>query len=549
MLRLTAALLLCSLTVPAQKALNREVSISAVKQPLKGVLTDMENQGRFYFSYSTGLIAEDSLVSVQVSREKVSEVLRLLFKEAFQYKLVNEYIIIQRAPPEKHIFLEGRLLDRENEESIDNASVYSKTHLVYALSDENGHFKLRIKEKLLPVQVTISKLGYRDTTITYTGSDGIRRIDIPRKVFALDEAVIAYSGKRSRFSAGFLVSRSQRIHSRNIGNFFMALPYQMSLVPGAGTQGKLSSQVVNKVSVNMIGGYTGGTNGMEIAGAFNINKKNTGIFQAAGLFNTVLGSAKGLQAGGLYNTVADSLNGFQAGGLFNTVWGTASGAQISGTYNYTGRNLTGIQVSGIFNQIGDTLSGAQIAGVINSAGHVSGLQVGLINFAESSDGVSLGLLNFIKNGKFDIQAYTHELFPAALAFKTGTSRLYTSLVFAGNFMNAPLNYSFGLYLGTEVKINERWNTMLEIGQNFVDSGKWNNSSSFLRFQPELHYLVFPRISVFAGPSLSACRSSSDAATAESALTYFKSRTKTFSWGDRWNLWGGWQAGLSFDLKK
>lgn len=549
MLRLATVFLLCSLTVTAQKALNREVSISAVSQPLKGVLADMEKQGRFYFSYSSGLIAEDSLVSLQVSRKKVSEVLRILFKDGFQYKGVSEYIIIQRAPPEKHIVLEGLLLDTESEEKIDNASVYSKTHLAYALSDENGHFKLRIKEKFLPVQVTVSKLGYRDTTLTYTGSEVIRRIDLSRKIFALDEAVIVYSGKRGRFKAGFLVSGRQRIHSRNIGNFFMALPYQMSLVPGAGTHGKLSSQVVNKVSVNMIGGYTGGTEGIEIAGAFNINKKNAGAFQAAGIFNTVLGSVKGFQAGGLYNTVADSLNGFQAGGLFNTVGRTASGVQISGAYNYTGRSFTGLQVSGAFSRIEDTLSGVQIAGIMNSAGHVSGLQVGLINFAESSDGVSLGLLNFIKNGKFDIQAYTHELFPAALAFKTGTPRLYTSLVLAGNFIDEPLSYGFGLYLGTEIKINERWKTMLEIGQNFVDSGKWNNSSSVLRLQSELHYLVFPRISVFAGPSLSAYRSPSDAALAESALTYFKSRNKNFSWGDYWTLWSGWQAGLSFHLKK
>lgn len=549
MLRLTMVLLMFSLTVTAQKALNREVSIHAVRQPLKEVLTDMEKQGRFFFSYSSGLIAEDSLVSLQVSDGKVSEVLKLLFKDTFHYKVVNEYIIIQKDPPEKYIFLEGVLLDPENEEWIDNASVYSKTHLVSALSNENGHFKLRVKEKLLPIQVTISKLGYRDTTITYTGTEETRKIHLPRKVFALDEAVVIYSKKRGRFNAGFLVSKSQRTHSRNLGNFFMALPYQMSLVPGAGTQGKLSSQVVNKVSINLIGGYTGGTRGAEIAGIFNINKKNTEYFQAAGLFNTVLGSVKGIQMSGLYNTVADSLNGFQAGGLFNTVWGIASGAQISGAYNYTGGNLTGIQISGAVSRVEDTLSGIQIAGIVNSAGHLSGLQVGLINFAGSSDGVSIGLLNFIKNGKLDIQAYTNEIFPTALAFKTGTSRFYTSLVLAGNFINDPLRYSFGLYLGTEVKINDRWTTMLEVGQNFMASGKGDNSASFLRFQPELHYRIFPRISVFAGPSLSAYRSSSDAALTRNALAYFESRAQTFSWGDRWTLWGGWQAGLSFHLKK
>lgn len=549
MLRLLIVLLLCSFSVTAQKALNREVSIRAVKQPLKEILTDMEKQGRFYFSYSSGLIAEDSLVSLQVSHQKVSEILRILFREEFQYKTVNEYIIIQKAPPEKYIFLEGVILDHEDEEYIDHASVYSKTHLISALSDDNGRFKLRIKEKLLPLSVTVSKLGYHDTTFTYTGSEEIRKIYLSRKVFALDEAVITWSKKRGRFKPGFLVSATQRIHSRNLGNFFIALPYQMSLTPGVSTQGKLSSQVVNKVSVNMIGGYTGGVDGVEMAGLFNINKKNAQHFQAAGLFNTVSGSVKGVQAGGLYNTVADSVNGFQAGGLFNAVWGTTSGVQISGVYNFTGRSFRGIQLSGVFSRVADTLSGVQIAGIVNSAGHLSGTQVGLINFAESSDGTSIGLLNFIKNGKFDIQAYTNELFPAALAVKTGTPRFYTSLVLTGNFMNDPVSYGFGVYLGTEVKINDRWKTLLEAGQNTMVWGKWKNTSSFLRFQPELHYRAFPGVSVFAGLSLSAYRSSSDTTRTENTLAYIENRARTVALGDHWTLWGGWQTGIAFHLKK
>lgn len=549
MLRLTLVLLLCSLTVTAQKALNREVTLHAVKQPLKDVLADMEKQGHFYFSYGSGLINADSLVSLQVNREKISGVLQLLFKDAFQYKMVDEYIIIQKAPPEKYLYLEGVLLDRENEEVVDHASVYSRVHLVSALSDEQGHFKLRVKEKLLPVSVTVSKLGYRDTTFTYTGAEEKNKIYLSRRVFALEEDVMVYARKRGRFKMSFLIPKSQLIHSRNLGNFFTALPYQMSVTPGAGTQGKLSSQVVNKVSINMIGGYTGGVNGAEIGGIFNINRKNVRYFQAAGIFNTTFGSVTGVQAGGIYNTVADSVNGFQAGGLFNRVGGFTSGLQTAGICNFAENNLRGVQVAGLFNRVKDTLSGVQIAGIINSAGHISGVQIGLINFAESSDGASIGLLNFIKNGKLDIQTYTTELFPLGLAIKSGTPRFYTSLVLGGNFGPEPARYSLGLYLGTDVRLTNRWWVSLEAGQGLTVSGKWANSSSFLRFQPEFHYRVSPRLSVFAGPALSAYRKSPDSTPADDALSYFQSRIHTFSWGDQWTLWGGLQAGLAFHLRK
>lgn len=548
MLRLAVVLLLCSLSVTAQKALNREVSIHAVKQPLREVLADMEKQGHFYFSYSSGLIAPDSLVSLQVSGEKVSEVLKILFKDAFQYKVVNEYIIIQKAPPEKYLFLEGVLLDCENEEAVDNASVYSRSHLVSALSDDQGHFKLRIKEKLLPVSVTVSKLGYRDTTFTYTGSEEKKKICLSRKVFALEEDVMAYSKKRGRFKMSFLIPKSQLIHSRNLGNFFTSLPYQMSFTPGASTQGKLSSQVVNKVSINMIGGYTGGVNGAEIGGLFNINRKSVRYFQAAGIFNTVFGSVRGVQAGGIYNTVADSVNGLQVGGLFNRVGAFTSGIQTAGICNFAENNLRGVQVAGGFNRVRDTLSGVQ-AGIVNSAGHLAGLQVGLINFAESSDGVSIGLLNFIKDGRFDIQVYTTEVFSVALAVKTGTRRFYTSLIFAGDFMNNPAHYSLGLYLGTEMHLHRRWFTKLEAGQSLIVADKWENSASFLRFQPELHYRVSPRLSVFAGPSLSAYRKPSEDTNTYDALPYFQSRVKMLNRGGNWALWAGFQAGIAFRMKK
>ena len=73
MLRLTFFLLILSLSVTAQKALDQPVSIQVVKQPLKAVLGEVEKQGNFYFSYSTGLFAEDSLVTLIVKEKKVSE--------------------------------------------------------------------------------------------------------------------------------------------------------------------------------------------------------------------------------------------------------------------------------------------------------------------------------------------------------------------------------------------------------------------------------------------------------------------------------------------
>jgi hypothetical protein len=45
----------------------------------------------------------------------------------------------------------------------------------------------------------------------------------------------------------FLLSTQQRIQSLNIGKFFADRPFQVSLLPGLSSQGKLSGQVVNNI--------------------------------------------------------------------------------------------------------------------------------------------------------------------------------------------------------------------------------------------------------------------------------------------------------------
>src|SRR3546814_16471504 len=85
----------------------------------------------------------------------------------------------------------------------------------------------------------------------------------------------------------FFVSSGQRIQSLNLRGFFTESPVQVSLMPGLSTQGRMSAQVVNNFSVNLIGGYTAGLNGMEMAGVFNMNKKDVGPVKIAGGFNVV----------------------------------------------------------------------------------------------------------------------------------------------------------------------------------------------------------------------------------------------------------------------
>src|SRR5690606_33332308 len=110
-----------------------------------------------------------------------------------------------------------------------------------------------------------------------------------------------------RTAAGrFFVSSKQKLQSLNLGGFFANTPFQTSITPGLSTHGSMSGQVVNKFSVNLLGGYTSGVNGVELGGGFNINKRNVNFLQAAGVFNLVGGSVSGIQLAGVNNSVLDS---------------------------------------------------------------------------------------------------------------------------------------------------------------------------------------------------------------------------------------------------
>jgi hypothetical protein len=74
----------------------------------------------------------------------------------------------------------------------------------------------------------------------------------------------------------------------------------------------MSGQVINNFSLNIFGGYSGGVDGMELGGLFNIDKKDAQYFQAAGLFNMVGGNTNGVQLAGISNTVLKSVQGVQA---------------------------------------------------------------------------------------------------------------------------------------------------------------------------------------------------------------------------------------------
>ncbi|HEV7382355.1 MAG TPA: hypothetical protein VGN64_21315, partial [Dyadobacter sp.] len=410
-------------------------------------------------------------------------------------------------------------------------------------------------------------------------------LQLAPKAVDLDEVMVYNSAGDRTWLARLFVSSRLREQSRNIGKFFVALPYQASLTPGLGTHGRMSGQVTNKFSMNLLGGYTAGVNGVEIAGGFNISKNNVRVAQIAGIFNVVAGSVQGVQVAGFHNHVLDSLSGVQLsgfgnlvnkemrgvqiGGFFN-VAGTRSktdsviravqiaagvnyvrssikGAQITGAVNIARHDFAGAQISGILNVASQKASGLQLA-PINYARHLKGVQIGVVNVADSSSGFSFGLINIVKHGKGAVSVYANESAVSNISWKTGTNRLYSILSIGADWRADRKAYIFGYGLGTEFKVNKGLSAGIELSTNNAYTGNIDSMPGIIRFQALLNLHLNKRLLLSAGPAVSVMTErQTDKRTGFAG--YPPKSSMNFGIGKLASGWIGWQFGLVYEYGK
>jgi hypothetical protein len=553
-------LLFISISSFSQSILSTSISLDVDKQRLEQVLEIISNKANFYFSYNSKIIQKDSLVSLQVHNKTIREILELLFNSTYELKESGNYLIITKTPirlvmvtqkavtDEKNYTVTGHVYDEQSGAALYEATIYEKSILAAALSSKEGYFKIKLKSSRTKfAELFISKEFYADTSVKieprhnqqlsvtmmpfenladkvvikpedYFANDSLKgNVDsvIPKK----NPSIKNTSKVEKRGLGKWLLSTRQKVQSLNLKNFFTIRPFQVSFTPWLGTHGKLSSQVVNNFSLNVLGGYTAGTNGLEIGGLFNIDKKEVKYVQVAGLFNSVGGKVTGVQLAGINNLVQDSVSGFQAVGISNYVKGKITGVQaagisnfsiggskglqIAGISNFSKKEMSGVQLAGIGNLVLDSvngyqvagisnyvkgkvtgvqiaginnhsiggvkgvqiagianigkkeINGVQIAGIFNYTKKLKGLQVGLINIADSSEGYSIGLINIVLNGYHKLSIYNNEVMNVNAAFKTGNRKLYSILLGGAQLTDSNKIYSYGYGIGSEFLLNKR----------------------------------------------------------------------------------------------
>ncbi len=606
MKKLAGLVLLCiTITCTGQNILSKNITIDVSRQRLDNVLEILSNKGDFYFSYNSKIVNKDSLVSLNVRNKSVREILNLLFNASFEFRESGNYVIIRKAPirvtmvakkspeEEKAYFVSGYVYNEQSGAALNDASVYEKAQLVSAITNELGYFKLKLKGgKLNTVTLFVSKESYEDDSIAieprhnqeltitmmpverpedrvtvapddYLTPDSVKDTKSEIDTAAIKTSPAVDSATVEKTGMGrFILSSKQRLQSLNLKDFFATRPFQISLVPGLGSHGKMSGQVINNFSLNVLGGYTAGTNGVEIGGIFNIDKKEVKYFQAAGVFNIVGGRVDGVQIAGVNNTVLNATSGFQVAGVNNHVSGKYAGFQLSGVYNhvadsvnglqlagvanFAGRKLSGVQLAGVANVSNVETKGVQIAGVFNYSKHLKGLQIALINVADTSDGFSIGLINIVVKGYHKLSIYANEVVNVNAAFKSGNSKLYSILQAGVNAGDSNRIYAVGYGLGSELYLNKKKTISLnpELSAQYLYLGSLDYTNILNRFHVNFTVKLGKYVSLFAGPAYSLYYSNQQSGIKGYRFPIPSSGYNTTRINSQLTGWFGWNAGIN-----
>lgn len=486
-----------SFSQKARPLLERIISIAVKNEPTKSVLDQIAVQGNFTFSYPSGLIDPNKKVTITAQKKTIREVLPLLFGDAVTYKAKGNYLILTAAKkkespgPASVFILNGYVIDEVSGEKIPSVSIYEATGMISTITNKYGYFSIKLDDPKIQLRLKVSKQNYRDTLITITNK-GNQTLAIAIKPAA--ETTVQDSAALASIPAmDFLVPEESAVNTENIKDTLYK-EFQLSFLPVLGTNYKLSGNVINDYSLNILGGYSLGTNKAEFAGLFNINRGNVKYVQGAGFANAVGGNFEGVQLAGYLNMVRKTLYGIQLSGFGNLVWDTTyaiqaagffnfnrgistsiqvagftninldttkgiqvsgflnaglkpyrgfqlagftnaaiqemEGAQLAGFGNLTVKNFKGLQMAGICNVVVKECKGTQIAGFLNYARTIKGSQFGLINISDSCTGVPVGLISYVHSGYHRLEISADEVFFINAALRTGT-RSFHNLLFSG----------------------------------------------------------------------------------------------------------------------
>jgi hypothetical protein len=583
--------------------LERTVTISLEQERLEVALKKISTQAGFTFSYNSNIIDANKIVSQNFAGKTVREILDQIFGGSIQYKARGKYVILTKASADEakdQRTLSGYVVDESTGKRLQNVSVYDPVSLSSTVTDSYGYFELKVDQPSgEEVKLAVRKMNYSDTVVAVT-TDRRELMNIQMREHADKVNALADSVKQKikRFWQT-KVRSPQAVNMENIQDTIYR-KFQFSVFPFVGTNHKLSGNVINDYSVNLLGGYSLGVKKLEFGAIFNIVRSDVTGAQFAGIFNAVGGKMKFIQMAGIFNMNRDSVSGYQfagmvnlngnsssklsgagllnltlrdsrgthlaglgnatigkqegahVAGLFNFSTQDSRGAQVAGLTNVTVGNFNGGQVSGLLNFTLKEVKGAQVSGFLNYATKIKGAQIGLINATDSIDGVPIGVISFVLKGYHKIEVSADEIFYTNVAFRTGIRQFYNILTAGAKpdtFEDEETYWTFGYGIGTAPRLSPRLSLNVDLTANQVVYGQSIEAINMInKLYVGLDFQVVKNFGVTLGLTLNGYITDTTYDKYQPLFTDYKPHfisDKTYSNDINMKMWLGGKIGVRF----
>jgi hypothetical protein len=584
------ALLSFSFEATAQKTLlDQPLSIKIENEKLEDALKMIAAKADFSFSYNPTQFDLGRTINLNVQNKSLRQILDDIFRGTASYKEKQGYVILQKIDQNKTVIVNGYIYDQLTGEKIAQASIFERHTLISAISNSYGYYRIKLPVAMASARLEVRKEQYTNKSIAINDRTTIdillNPVEIQRPVYQpislvepnsqLDtgtQSVKASIPEKLKITAiqtdtvvrrtqpkpqitnwrsfvDVLTSAQQQIVIGNIKDTLYR-SFQISLLPFIGTNHRLSGNVINNLSINVIGGYALGVNGLEIGNVFNLIRRDVHGLQMAGVVNLVGRDVSGLQMAGTVNVVGQNVSGTQMAGTVNVVGRDVSGLQMAGVVNVVGHNFKrGLQMAGTVNVVLNSLSGTQMSGLFNYARvHKRGLQLGFINYADSSGGIPLGLVSYVrKNGYRRLEFSTDELNYFNISIKTGVRRLYNIFTVGFNFLEADKPYlSVGYGLGTAFELGKNWAVNIDAVANkpiINTQYPFDDFTQHYRIGLAIEKKLTKQVALFAGTSANWLISRTDIVNTDKSSIYALFPTRVFNGGGVLSGWWGFQAGI------
>lgn len=480
--------------------LERKVTISIQNERIDGVLKRLSQNAGCVFSYSSSALDVSRTISKNFKERPLREVLEVIFEGEVQIKEKGVYVILTPKPPSPNDVVISGYIVNEAGEGIRDATVYDPITLKSSTTNQYGYFQFEVKNPAEEnFEIIVNKKDFSDTLLVEEKSS-FQRILLRAEDVKLDE----FGKSLANSAKTFWAWTTKSVGFTNLENVKDTIhrDFQISFLPFIGTNRKISGNVINDYSFNILGGFSGGTTKAELGGLFNIDKGDVKSVQLAGVFNQVGGKVKGLQMAGVLNANLDSVDGAQISGVGNFTTGEVKGLQMAGVLNITTANLQGTQLAGVANFTNRDVNGAQISSVLNIGRNVFGSQIGLFNYSDSISGVPFGLISFVRKGYHKVEIGADEMLPINISLRTGTRSFY-NMLFAGVRPEQAdsTTWAFGYGIGTSPRLSKKTFLNIEMSAEQMNKGNVLALNVINRAYLGFDYQISKGFGIYAGPTL------------------------------------------------